>query len=511
MTFHYQSLPAYLAAALSLAVLGGFVLAVSAHVYSVVVGLVRRPNDITPQKYQEEFRQNGPHGNDPGWPTYTHQQLGADLRFVNTCSWSAYQSLWRRAHRRYNSEVGVTKRGWWFLFFPLPAMTFLVLLAAWPFMVAQTLIFLLAFSLVLVIAAPIYWALVLVARTFDGLWRAARGGQTSCPQCYAVMPYSAFQHSGCSAVHHDVRSASEGILHRRCRCGKLLSITVVRAAWRLDASCQRCGAFMPRGSSALRDLRVSVFGDVNAGKTRFTFAALDNLDAWAKSRGLAFLYADKPSAEAADSARTTIRNSGKPARTSDALPRAVSCQVGGVLAGALMHIFDTAGERFHDASTHDDLHYLGDAHGLVFIVDPFSLESVRRDLRQRGLTRLLEEHPAQGEPEELYGAVVSRIRAAGTRQRGQRLAVVVTKADILAYAGMSIPSSHPELASWLHERGQHNMVVAAEREFSRVHYFAASSSAPNKNSDRFDPSAPLRWLLNSRRYTSELKIRGAVS
>lgn len=511
MTFYYQSIAAYLALALSLAVLGGFVLAISAHVYSVVVGLVRRPNCITPQKYQEESPQNGPNGKDPGWPTYIHRQLGADLRSLNDCSWGAYKSLWRRAHRRYNTEVGVTKRAWWFLFFPLPAMTFFILLAAWPFMIAQTLIFLVAFTLVLLIAAPTYWILTLIARIFDGLWRTARGGRSSCPECYAVMPYPAFRHAGCGAVHHDVRSAGEGILHRRCRCGKLLPITVIRAAWRLDACCQRCGAFMPRGSSALRDLRVSVFGDVNAGKTRFTFAALDNLDAWATTGGLTFLYADKLSAEAADSARTTIRNAGTTAKTSDALPRAVSCQVGGVLAGSLVHVFDTAGERFHDASTHDDLHYLGDAHGLVFVVDPFSLTPVRRDLRQRGLVQLLEEHPAQGEPEELYGAVVSRIRAAGTRQRGQKLAVVVTKADILAHVGISIPSSHPEISNWLHERGQHNMVVAAEREFSQVRYFASSSSAPNKNSDHLDPSAPLRWLLNSRRYTSELNSRGATS
>lgn len=503
MIFHYQSFTAYLALASSLAVLGGLILAVAVYLYSIVVGLIRHPDNFTPQKYQEEFPKNNAAAKSPGWPNYTHRQLGADLRTLNTCSWGVYRSLWRRAHRRYNTGMV-----WWLLLFPLPIMTFLSLFAAWFFMVAQAFIFLTAFVLVWLVGGLIYWMLVLATRIVDGVWRKIFGGQSSCPQCYMVMPYPAFTHPGCNTVHSDVRSATAGILYRRCRCRKLLPITVVRSAWRLNACCQRCGESLPRGSSALRGLRISIFGDINAGKTRFMFAALANLGIWARARKLRFLYADKQSGEIAYAARRSIRASEEIATTNEFLPRGVSCQIG----GALLHIFDTAGQRFQDANMHDDLSYLGDAHGLVFVIDPFSLDSIRSILQQRGLTQLLESHPVRSKPEDLYGAVVSRIRAAGTRQRGQKLAVVVTKVDILTQVGVEIPSTHSELVAWLYEFGQHNMVVAAEREFSHVRYFASSSSysAGSNSSDDLDPSAPLRWFMNSRRYSNEIKVRSSV-
>jgi hypothetical protein len=235
----------------------------------------------------------------------------------------------------------------------------------------------------------------------------------------------------------------------------------------------------------------------------FTYASLTKLEAWSRSLGTAFSYADQHSKSAANVARISLKESGTIAKTGPALPRALTVQVGGVVSGALVHLFDSAGTRFHDVEAHDDMKYLGDSHGIVFMVDPFSLESVRAELKRQNRSELLREHPLKSRPEDLYGAVVSRMRAAGHRVRGQRLAVVIGKADLLAQAGIQLPTDSAQISAWLHDRGQHNMVVAAKREFAAVRYFAADLRARDRAATQFDPSAPIRWLMNSRRFVGE--------
>ena len=52
------------------------------------------------------------------------------------------------------------------------------------------------------------------------------------------------------------------------------------------------------------------------------------------------------------------------------------------------------------------------------------------------------------DPASTYDEVLSRLRGGGTRARSQRLAVVVSKVDVLRQWGVEIPTEDSRLSEW---------------------------------------------------------------
>ena len=90
---------------------------------------------------------------------------------------------------------------------------------------------------------------------------------------------------------------------------------------------------------------------------------------------------------------------------------------------------------------HDSLGFLDHGQGLVYVLDPFSIEPVRDQLAGQNAMAVALAHAAAGDPETAYGEVVYRLRDSGVPASAQRLAVVVSKADLLAPPGWSCPRS----------------------------------------------------------------------
>src|SRR6185437_6563080 len=97
-------------------------------------------------------------------------------------------------------------------------------------------------------------ATTLVLRGFERGWRSVRHSDASCPRCYHVTPRQAYQCSRCLRLHRDLRPGHLGLIFRRCNCGVLLPTMTLRAAWRLEAVCQRCGEPLRLGSAVLREV-----------------------------------------------------------------------------------------------------------------------------------------------------------------------------------------------------------------------------------------------------------------
>jgi hypothetical protein len=89
--------------------------------------------------------------------------------------------------------------------------------------------------------------------------------------------------------------------------------------------------------------------------------------------------------------------------------------------------------------------------------------------------------------------VVSRLRDSGIKAKSQRLAVVVSKADLLGQWGIELPGESEEVAGWLESVGLHNLVGAARREFAEVRWFAVAS-VDRDDAGGHDPVRPLAWL-----------------
>lgn len=494
MFAHYLSALAALASAVGLAT------AVVLFAAAVIRGLGAKADLITPVAFRRaRLVENPPPGTfapDIAWPWYFASQVRADVKKVRGETYGFYRKLWTWPRATFFEQHGPHLL-WWAVFpVPLAVFSFLITLGAG--MLACFALFVAVVACCWLTALVGFGVGFVVLRGVDATWTRMRDADASCPRCYHVSPRPAYKCPGCSTLHRDIRPGRLGVVARRCACGALMPTTVVRAAWRLTAVCQRCEEPLRQGAAAVRDIRIPIFGDVSAGKTRFLYSALDSMMATGAQSDLEITFPDGESHEQAKLALELIRSSREIPKTSEELPRAFSLRIGSGATSTLVHLFDAAGERYRNASSHDDMGFLETAHGLVYVLDPFAIGPVRDRLTGHSAAALRLAHAATRDPESAYGEVVSRLRGGGVRPESQRLAVVVSKVDILADCGMEYPTESKQISQWLFDSGLHNLVLAASAEFADVRYFAVASQATGETTPFTDSGSPLRWLLRGR-------------
>jgi ribosomal protein L40E len=475
----------------------GCALAVGVVFFAVALSraLASKPDLVVPRVDRGE--QKKIHSVGPGeflpdlaWPFYPFRQSRADLKRSQANLAGLNSAAWR-----WFSRVFFQSAGWWIVFpIPVAVISFLALasLTSWFCYLVYALVNGIIVGASLVLLTPAGAALRAVERGR----RARRLTQGACMRCFHVTPWPAYRCPGCQRKHHDVRPGRLGLLVRRCVCGTHLVTMASRAAWQVTPLCQRCGAELPAGAGGVRDIRVPVFGDISAGKTRFLYASLNSLMQTAGRARLEVSFPDQDSRELARFGLDVISSGGETAKTSTNAQVALTYRLGAGRQSELVHLFDAAGEHFRAARQPDALRFLDDSQGFVYVLDPFSIPAVRQRLNGRDSTPLRLAHAAAGDPELTYDEVVSRLRDSGIPARTQRLAVVISKADLLRSAGLDLPAGSTRIAQWLRDSGVHNLVMSARHEFAAVRFFTvASQDLPP--GDRDDPGAPLRWLLTS--------------
>lgn len=482
---------------LTLDLMAACALALGAVLFALALyrALVSSPDLVAPAIDQGEQEKAHPVGPgeflpDLAWPFYPFRQSRADLERIQANLAGLNSAAWR-----WPSRTFVQKPGWWLVFpVPVAVICFLSLasLASWFCYLVYALTHGVVVGASLMLALPAAAAL----RTGERWRRSRLLTQGACMRCFHVTQWPAYQCPGCQRRHHDVRPGRLGLLLRRCVCGTHLATMASRTAWQVTPLCQRCGFGLPPGAGGVRDIRVPVFGDISAGKTRFLFASLNSLMQTARRARMEVAFPDEGSRDLAEFGLGVIASGSETAKTSTNAQVTLTCRLGAGRRSELVHLFDAAGEHFRAARQPDALRFLDDGQGLVYVLDPFSIVAVRKQLNGRDSTALQLAHAAAGDPELTYDEVVSRLRDSGVPARSQRLAVVISKADLLRLAGLDLPSGSSEIAQWLSDCGVHNLVMSARHEFAAVRFFTVASQdmAPG---DRDDPGAPLRWLLAS--------------
>lgn len=415
--------------------------------------------------------------NDPAWPHYFRASPGLDFKRLRGVAVGSYKRLFKK--------------------YLIPLWP--VFAIAGPFLLVLVLVWGISVLTARVVVGGLFWLGLLFARGAEAVYAKAHKAEASCPSCFAVMDRPAYKCPGCGKLHRDIRPGKQGAFFRVCTCDRRLPTGVVRASWQLDAVCQHCGADVHRGAAVLQDVRVPVFGEPHAGKTRLIFAGFHDIVGQAKARGFAVSFPDKSSKERAEHGLTQIASDLRTIKTEWQLDPALTCQIGAGTKGALLHAFDAAGERFRGDNSHDELRFLEDGHTLVFVVDPFAVPGIRDKLASQPRSDVLDEHLSERprNPEDAYGEVVSRVQTSGTSTKKQRLAVVVTKADVLGSLGVSVPTDHEAIRQWLYDNGLHNVVLAASREFREARYFAVAS-VDSKKAGEYRAATPFIWAMSTR-------------
>jgi hypothetical protein len=462
--------------------------------------LWRESQVYTPQQFRDEqlkARPPGPDmiGPDLAWPLYTLRQADVDRTLVRKNLRALYRRVWQWPADTFYRGYHGPRWAWWIFLFPFTLAVNLFLLAA---------------GLAAWFSYGVYWAVVAAAkwsgrtvwrlvrqqmRAREGRRRATYYTQAACMKCMHVTPWPAYRcpSPSCPEVHHDVNAGSLGTFTRRCACGASFPTLASKAAWHAIAECKRCKNALPEGAGAIRDIRIPVFGDAHAGKTRFLYASLNSFMAEAERAGVPVTFPDPACDEEVRRGRRLIKAGQNTSKTSPG-GVAITLRLRDGRQSDLIHMFDAAGEDYSEAQKFHKLRFLDDSQGLVYVLDPFSIQAVREQLGGQQGDVLAAAQAAENDPDLAYGEVTSRLRDGGVRFSAQRLAVVVSKADLLRGAGLDLPAESAMIGDWLVKYGLQNLVLAMGREFSEVRYFAvASQDVIDSRPD--DPGMPLCWLL----------------
>lgn len=460
-------------------------------------GSVRTPEDVTEGRIAGAVRPESIR-RDYAWPQYFAVQAREDVTAVARAVAATVRRIWAWTLRPVGDRAVRTVALYFWPLYPAVLAALVGVSAG-----AATVVTLGA--LVGGAAAASAWAVgapvVGLLRAVDGLWQSLHRASGSCRHCFHVSALPAYRcpgrHSAEDRVagrdlHRDIRPGRLGVLWRRCGCGRRLPTTVLRAARGLEAVCPRCEKPLPSGAAAVTDVRVPVFGAASAGKTHLIIAGLVALSrAGTRAGSVGFL--DDHSRTAYEQYRSVIDSGQSVAKTSTAVPVAVTVRLRAGRRAALVHFFDAAGETLADEVQNGQLSYLDEARTLVFVLDPFSIHEVR-DQAGAGFADLLTEaNPATFDAEDAYHATVNRLRLYGVETRRQRLAFVVSKADLLARLPIAegVGTGSDAVRAWLDRVGQDNLVSLATRDFGEVRFFLVSARDPAYGA----AIEPFRWLL----------------
>jgi hypothetical protein len=446
------------------------------------------PDDVVSGKELPEVK--GPFSRDRAWPVYTTAQSRYDLS-------TAFEAMGSLLNKAWTYVVDRTKgvgHGWAWI--PVVGIVFPVLIAfSAGAIVAAVVLYALSW-LALGVTHAVWGLVVLALRGIDSVVRKLRRATGSCPVCYHVTTLPAFPCDGCGEVHRDLRPGRLGGVWRRCGCGKSLPTTVLRAAHRVAPQCPRCATKLRAGGAVTTDIRLPVFGPVSAGKTRLVYAGLVALRDDLASAGGELAFVDDDSSAVFENASAIISSGQNTAKTEAAsLPHALTARLTRGRRRALLHLFDAAGEFYADREDNSDLEFLDHAHGLVFVVDPFSVPWVRDQLGAQGAAQLARANPATAHPDGVYQVTARRLRDYGVDTRRRSLAMTVVKADLLAGLSPGDGLRRGGVRDWLCEAGLDNLVLSAERDFGDVRYFVVASVPGNTAGEGMRPSAPFEWLI----------------
>ncbi|MET8629586.1 hypothetical protein ABZW30_38645 [Kitasatospora sp. NPDC004669] len=337
------------------------------------------------------------------------------------------------------------------------------------------------------------------------LWLKRLGTGMICPHCYEKVHYPAYDcpRTNCRRRHIDIRPGRYGLWRRRCACGQRMPtlLMLMGRQSRLQAHCTHahCGKPMNTDAGHMPEVVIPLIGGRAAGKTQLMAAMLLALENAAANGGPALRLADDDSAGGYQVLREVLRMRGHTLGTQKALPRAHSVTLGAGRTERLVHLFDTAGERFVDRDEIDALRYARAARTFVFVLDPMAVEDFWTRLEPAPDSLLDRTLASTVHPEEVFGRSVQAVAAMGAPVRQSRLAVAISKTDLLAKHGLCPDPSGDSGAAraWILDKlGLYSLVQAMELDFQEVRYFCTAAVADE--SAQVDPSISrfVEWCLS---------------
>ncbi len=376
-------------------------------------------------------------------------------------------------------------------------------------------------------------AMIPVGLLTAGVWAYAQfyGIFYRCPDCHEAMPIPLFICPGCGAEHSRLWPSAYGVLTHTCDnkgCNTKLATLDWSGRRDLMRVCPSCKHPLNVGIGQATNVHIPIIGGRSAGKTNYIVAATNEfLRAYAEPRQLEVSFTDSGH-ESMFQARVAQMEHGQELEaTRDIVPQAYNLLIKSPRRRAphIAYIYDAAGEAYSSASNSEQQVYYKYVHGIIFMVDPFSLPTVRANHAAEIERVKMSLRPSTLDAMTAYSNMVRTFEASvGLRPDvlfPHPIAIVVSKVDALhledqigASAAQALMQRDPRLAleedaisflvrQFLLDNGLDNFVRTVELQFRNVKYFSSSALGRMPNSASSSPFVPIRvtdplvWLLGA--------------
>ena len=398
---------------------------------------------------------------------------------------------------------------WLFLPFMLPlygALIVGVIISIVPFLLLSIIhTAVLGVFLVLVLLASLFLNIV---EKISMLWRSLN---YVCPHtgCYQRMTLPIFVCPSCGAWHKKLIPGKYGVFRRKCECGKLLPTSPLTGRSRLDMICPNSACNKPLHTSigSAPSYHFAVLGEPSCGKTSYLYALIYAMLDIKKVKW--FSINNDGSKRIYDVFRQDYTRGIPPLKTVQKLPDSLILKSSPEVGSGLFYFYDPAGEYFlSDSDTISQGSYQQYLDGLFFVIDPFSLPTIkakctREELEQAGA--------AAGNYVDVYERLVNYMRSTYNEKllRKVPVSVIITKCDLIhsnsKFRSPVFNFTEDQLSSWLGQNGLEQIMSAFKTYFQPelVKFFAVSSfgSSPSVTSGKpFNPVnviEPYSWLLTN--------------
>lgn len=315
----------------------------------------------------------------PAYKSYFFQQGFIDIGLAVKLSWIKNAQTAKMYYDEYNTKGLMSDRGVYNLLCALSVVTFGTVFFVLISMITITLVSL--FFILVYCGFSFVWL-------FDRAYLAKKKIFTACNECKSRALIPTYICSKCSAQHTNLTPGIYGILKRTCKCGEKLPTVFFNGRKKLKAICPNCmieGKITHLNDRESRPLCVPVVGGRSVGKTAYitafskefveTVASQSGLEVELYNREKETIYSEIEADYAQGSTRMTIRP--QDISKSSSISFSFFVKNKRLKPERLMHIYDIAGEVFTDNNENEVQRQYEYCQGIVFMLDPFSIPSVR--------------------------------------------------------------------------------------------------------------------------------------
>lgn len=354
-----------------------------------------------------------------------------------------------------------------------------------------------------------------------------------CPACSHQMRIPIHVCPTCSTEHTQLWPSVYGVFRHRC-LGILPSGDVCRTQLptlgflgrsQLAQLCPSCNREL-EGIGTGTNIHIPIVGGPGVGKSHFiVLATKDLIEDYAPSHNITVEFPDSQHRSDFDAAVQLLRDEKRLKKTDNAADYASAYNIqlkrSRFRVPKLVYIYDAAGEYFKFEDSAMKQVYFKYTHGILLIIDPFSIPAVYERYKDQLKTSTIEVAPSHQPLDDVFATMLTvleySLKVKPGRVVQRPVAVVVTKTDAFLEDQIGKPAAiqlmadnpgiHHEddaiallVEQFLRENGEANFVNSLRNTFGRVRFFSVSAVGANSVGDStlFEGVrvlTPLLWLF----------------